>query len=57
MCFFQEYHPNLIVDFGNRLQSKEHVQGIGIQAALFMSEPGNEFVRALLEDYKGDILY
>ena len=54
--FFQEYHPGCNVsecidDSGNRLKSMQRVRGMGIQAALFMSEPGNEFIKVLLEKY------
>ncbi len=55
--FFQEYHPSMnmmkfIDESGNRLASEECVHGMGIQAAFFMSEPGNVFIKDLLEDYR-----
>ena len=55
--FFQELHPSdytskEIDEFGYRLESVEYIQGMGIQAALFMSEPGNAFIKSLLDDYQ-----
>lgn len=57
-AFFQEYHPAIDVtwyidDMGNRRGNVPYVRGgIGIQAAMFMSEPGNAFILDLLNDYK-----
>lgn len=55
-AFFQEYYPSIVRsdeldEQGHRLSSVEFVQGAGIQAALFMSEPGNVFVKDLLDSY------
>lgn len=55
-AFFQEYYPSIVRpdeldEYGHRLSSVKFVQGAGIQAALFMSEPGNTFIKDLLEDY------
>lgn len=55
-AFFQEYYPSIVradeLDAqGHRLSSAEFVQGAGIQAALFMSEPGNTFIKDLLDSY------
>ena len=57
-AFFQEYNPSVDVlsqldQQGKRLKTVSSVEGMGIQAALFMSEPGNVFVGALLEEYMG----
>lgn len=55
--FFQEYHHSdltqYIDEFGQRLDSIGHVNGMGIQAALFMAEKGNGFIKDLLDDYRG----
>lgn len=56
-AFFQEYHPIAytakdIDKLGNRLESVKSVQGMGIQAALFMAEKGNAYIKELLDDYK-----
>ena len=56
--FFQEYHPSVFTsndvdESGNRHKSIDCVTGMGIQAALFMSEPKHPFIRALLEYYQG----
>lgn len=55
--FFQEYHHSdltqYIDEFGQRLDSIGHVNGMGIQAALFMAEKGSPFIKDLLDDYSG----
>lgn len=56
-AFFQEYYPGMditrFIDVsGKRLDAVECVHGMGIQAALFMSEPGNHFIKGMLDDYK-----
>ena len=56
--FFQEYHPSVYMakdvdESGYRLKSMEFVTGMGIQAALFMSEPKHPFIKDLLEYYQG----
>lgn len=53
---FQEYHTNFpihecIDEEGNRIIS-EHVKGVGIQAAFMIAEPGNPFIKGLLDVYK-----
>ena len=57
-AFFQEYSPSIVKwdeldEHGHRLKSVQVVQGVGIQAALFMSEPGNTYLKELLDDYEG----
>ena len=57
-AFFQEFIPDLYTldeldEQGNRLPSVKYVQGMGVQAALFMSEPGNTYLKELLDDYEG----
>lgn len=57
-AFFQEYIPDLYTldeldEQGSRLASVKYVQGMGVQAALFMSEPGNTYLKDLLDDYEG----
>ena len=56
-AFFQEFHPvaytaNDIDELGYRLEHVERVKGLGIQAALFMSEKNNTYIKELLDDYK-----
>ena len=57
-AFFQEYHPTMDItqyvdENGNRRSGVPFVRGcMGIQAALFMSEPGNVYIKELLDDYK-----
>ena len=57
-AFFQEYHPTMDItqyvdENGNRRSGVPFVRGcMGIQAALFMSEPGNVWIKKLLDDYK-----
>lgn len=56
--FFQEYHPSMDIrqyvdENGNRRDWVPFVRGcMGIQAAMFMSEPGNSFIKDLLDDYE-----
>lgn len=56
-AFFHEYDPSSCKQTeldkqGCRLASVEQVRGMGIQAALFMSEPGNTYIKGLLDDYE-----
>ena len=56
-AFFQEYYPiadptGYIDDNGYSTGKAEHIPGMGIQAALFMAEPGNKFIAELLAKYK-----
>lgn len=49
-AFFQEFHPvaytaNDIDELGYRLEHVERVKGLGIQAALFMSEKNNTYIK------------
>lgn len=56
-AFFQEYYPmadttGYVDEKGYRIHEAEYIPGRGIQAALFMAEPGNEYIANLLANYK-----
>lgn len=56
-AFFQEYYPIVdpaghIDENGYNTHKTEAVPGMGIQAALFMSEPNNAFIKELLDEYE-----
>lgn len=56
-AFFQEYHPVAytetdVDDLGCRLESVQNVRGMGIQAAFFMAEKGNPYIKELLDIYR-----
>lgn len=56
-AFFQEYYPiadptGHIDANGYNTHKTDAVPGMGIQAALFMAEPNNSFIKELLDEYK-----
>ena len=56
-AFFQEYHPAVYTaedtdELGYRLDSIKSVRGMGIQAAFFMAEKGNSYIKEILDYYK-----